>query len=41
MLWGDATGFPLFAIPSVVYGALTYAMTFPVVFLLARAWQRV
>lgn len=41
MLWGDATGFPLFAIPSVVYGALTYAMTFPVVFLLSRAWQRV
>lgn len=41
MLWGDATGFPLFAIPSVVYGALTYAMTFPVVTLLSRAWQRV
>ena len=41
MLWGDATGFPLFAIPSVVYGTLTYAMTFPVVILLSRAWQRV
>jgi BASS family bile acid:Na+ symporter len=41
MLWGDATGFPLFAIPSVVYGALTYALTFPAVILLARAWRRV
>ena len=41
MLWGDAAGFPLFATPSVVYGALTYAMTFPVVILLSRAWQRV
>lgn len=37
MLWGDTAGFPLFAIPSVVYGALTYAMTFPVVILLSRA----
>jgi BASS family bile acid:Na+ symporter len=41
MLWGDAAGFPLFAIPSVVYGALTYTLTFPVVILLSRAWQRV
>lgn len=41
MLWGDAAGFPLFAIPSVVYGALTYAMTFPLVILLSRAWQRI
>ncbi|SEM68925.1 bile acid:sodium symporter family protein [Palleronia pelagia] len=41
MLWGDAAGFPLYATPSVVYGALTYAMTFPVVILLSRAWQRV
>lgn len=41
MLWGDAAGFPVFATPSVVYGALTYAMTFPVVILLSRAWQRV
>ena len=41
MLWGDAAGFPLYATPSVVYGALTFAMTFPVVFLLSRAWQRV
>lgn len=41
MLWGDATGFPLFSTPSVVYGALTYAVTFPVVILLSRAWQRV
>jgi len=41
MLWGDAAGFPLFATPSVVYGALTYAVTFPVVILLSRGWQRV
>ncbi len=41
MLWGDGAGFPLFATPSVVYGALTYALTFPVVILLSRRWQRV
>lgn len=41
MLWGDTEGFPLFATPSVVYGALTYALTFPVVILLSRVWQRV
>lgn len=40
MLWGDAAGFPLFATPSVVYGALTYAMTFPMVILVSRAWRR-
>lgn len=41
MLWGDTAGFPLFATPSVVYGALTYTLTFPVVILLSRARQRV
>lgn len=40
MLWGDAAGFPLFATPSVVYGALTYTLTFPLVILFARTWQR-
>ncbi|PWJ20324.1 bile acid:sodium symporter family protein [Jannaschia seohaensis] len=40
MLWGDAAGFPLLAMPAVIYGAITYAVTFPVVILLSRAWRR-
>jgi len=40
MLWGEAAGFPVFATPSVVYAALTYVMTFPVVILISRALRR-
>ncbi|WP_120075954.1 bile acid:sodium symporter family protein [Aurantiacibacter odishensis] len=38
LLWGDAAGFPILATPSVIYAALTYIMTFPVVILLSRAF---
>lgn len=40
MLWGGSAGFPVFATPSVVYAALTYTVTFPLVFLVSRSWQR-
>lgn len=40
MLWTDPTTFPLFATPSAVYGALTYLLTFPLIFIFTRAWRQ-
>nr|WP_281354806.1 bile acid:sodium symporter [Rhodovulum strictum] len=41
LLWADGAGFPLYATPSAVYGALTYALTYPLVILLWRLRRRV
>jgi BASS family bile acid:Na+ symporter len=39
ILWADPSSFPIYAIPSAVYGVLVYIVALPMVVILSRIWR--